>query len=114
MREKSITLRCDINLYFSLQTHESVKFQDKVEGPQTSRIICLVSFEGAFRGGLFPIAVDRSSAVTLIQTQLCVSAAPFSDDSLGLNTERALIRRVNSAIFQFRRALFRSGGLWHW
>lgn len=30
MKEKSMTFRYDINLYFSLQTCERVKFQDKV------------------------------------------------------------------------------------
>lgn len=77
MREKSITFRYDINLYFSLQMCESVKLQDKVES-EINRIIRFVSFEGAFRGELFSAAVDRSSAVTLIQTQLRVSAALLS------------------------------------
>lgn len=42
---------------------------------------------------------------------MCQSCCSHFDGSLGLN--RALIRRVNSAIFQFGRALFRSGRPWH-
>lgn len=48
-----------------------------------------------------PITCQRAAALPLMI-------------ALELSTARgALIRRVNSAIFQFGRALFRSGGLWH-
>lgn len=53
------------------------KTEVRAHPAEIKRIICFVSFEGAFRV-LLLAAVDRSSAVTLIQTQLCVRAALLS------------------------------------
>lgn len=59
------------------------------------------------QGGTETEALPLSLLATLIHTQLDVRTrrASLFDDSLGLR--EALIRRVNSAIFQFGRALFR-------
>lgn len=66
-----------------------------------------VRARGGEEGGKETEALPLSLSTTLIHTQLGVRArgASLFDDSLGLR--EALIRRVNSAIFQFGRALFR-------